>query len=259
MDDNIEFVTICPKRSNYIKQIELLNYSIKILGNNLPKILVPSYSKLDTKDVENEIIRCRLENKTEDIYFEKFVLKNIQQITSKQYFLYLDPDHIIFDSLSLKDFNPQNAITTSSEINNLREFLSEKEFDHIANIMCKNKNIGNFYNTSLLFSDVSYFTNFSTYWQDTYRELYDKIIKHRHLEEIAFSVSSKNNNFLVNSSNENLQGNFKNRNMNSKIFHYGGEYKETNIIKNNIIYNVEMSITEKYHQIKHQLCLLSNT
>ncbi len=256
MEDDIEFITVCPDNSNYVKQIELLNFSLKLIGLKIPKIIIPHYSDLGAYDLENTIIKSKLENKTNDKYFEKFVLRNINQFAEKQYFLFLDPDHIVFEGILLTDFAREKTITVSSEINKLNDFLTKREVEFTAKTMIKSVDV--FYNTSLIFSDVNLFRKFASHWQDSYENLYNEI-DHRHLEEIALSISSMNNGYEIESAADEIQGNFKNKNINSKIFHYGGEYKEANFVKQSIVHNVGFSLAEKYQLLKQNLCLLSNT
>ena len=45
-----------------------------------------------------------------------------------------------------------------------------------------------------------------------------------------------------------IQGNFNNENVNSKLFHYGGEYPKANYIKS-VIINSNLTTEKKYQEI----------
>lgn len=154
--------------------------------------------------------------KSADIYTLKFMLINfIEEIKCNNGNLtYMDADHIFLKPMKLQRIK-NNEIIFSSEDSVIRS-------DHYGKI----KN----YNASFIRASLETWLMVMYGWKEKYEELENDILS-RFREEIAFSLSVKENNICVTQLDSYTQSNFQKFNRNCICFHYGGEYTQAKLIK----------------------------
>lgn len=243
----INYVTVCPARIDYIKQLELLNYCLIQNSLPLPTILIPSYTEKDIFIQNNlETQQVDIGGKNDDLYHDKFALKSISQMNGCDFFLYLDPDHLVFDDISLDELS-NNTIWVSSEENKVSSLFTEIEIDYIVKIFSSMSGEDPCYNSSFIFCNNSYFTRFLPYWEHVYNSLY-RYVNHRHLEELSLSIAAKQFGFNIKSVDNKLQSCLFMKNRFSRLFHYGGSDENAYHIKSDIV-NTELPEETKYQSI----------
>ena len=109
-------------------------------------------------------------------------------------------------------------------------------FDNIRNnkiLDSSEKNHSKFlhYNTSLISGKKTDLIKVTNFWQEEYHKIV-KSVNYRYREEIAFSNSAKRANVNIRRVSIKTQSSFSEFNEKSILFHYGGEYEQSKVIKN---------------------------
>jgi hypothetical protein len=170
---------------------------------------------------------------SDDKYKVKFLLDFLIEekwIEKYTHLLYIDPDHIIldvnvFNSLSCKE----NQVLVSSEIYNIihdcgNHLVEKMRATYLAHALTYHKN------TSFIFCGLSTYKKISTIW----RKIYDDIYIHtdaRFREEMAFNIAMHTSQIDSVAISSHIQGNFLEYNKTAMMFHYGGDFYESKLIK----------------------------
>lgn len=150
-----------------------------------------------------------------DKYTLKFLLINyIKDIVDDFCTItYIDCDHIFLKEFYLPPISDTEIL-----------FSSENCF---ASIETSNLNLVH-YNASFLRATLPTWKSFVDDWKGIYSTLY---IESRFREEIAFSIAIEKNHIIPKQLDNLAQSNFQKYNKNCAFFHYGGEYKSSQIAK----------------------------
>lgn len=163
----------------------------------------------------------------DDPYAVKFLLSNFVQGEGTVFdnILYLDPDHIVLDSFSL--IPQERALYVSSEVQHLRNFLLNDEYNLSGNILSED---ALHYNTSLIYGKRDCWLRALDACPDKYIRI-KNFVSFRHREELAFCFSAITAGLELIPVSVSTQSYFGRVDKRCKIFHYGGEYHETHRIK----------------------------
>lgn len=217
-------VTIINNSMLACKTFDIMYNSIK---NNSPDlfdeewfVLFPNNMALDEYLDERIYKRVRFLGyqayKSSDIYTLKFMLINfIEELVSYNGNLtYIDADHVFLKPLKLQRIKNNEMIFSSED-----SIIRSDNYGIIKN-----------YNASFIRASLETWSKVMYAWKEKYEELENDILS-RFREEIAFSLSVKENNIDVTQLSSYTQSNFQKFNKNCICFHYGGEYAQAKLIK----------------------------
>ncbi|NMC58233.1 MAG: hypothetical protein GYA51_02380 [Candidatus Methanofastidiosa archaeon] len=209
------FITVTNNRT-----VNLVALKIFTLGFNRHNkdselfILVPQ-NQIDVqclnyfKNEKCQVIEYKYKD-TDDPYYVKLIISQfINNMSNDQIITYLDPDHLVFSQMFFDNIR-NNEILVSSEKNH-------SKFLH--------------YNTSLISGKKTDLIKVTNFWQEEYHKIV-KSVNYRYREEIAFSNSAKRANVNIRRVSIKTQSSFSEFNEKSILFHYGGEYEQSKVIKN---------------------------
>lgn len=220
-DMNLIIVSVADK--NPINQEALRLLVLSILQKS-PLIYKDFFFLYPTGEVEISFVRSisalgvrpisyRLD-RLDDPYRTKFLLSSflMEWHGSKEYCLYLDPDHIIMKPLSIK--YPRTGLWMSSEVKSLSSIQTPEQL--VTDLKDRQ------FNNSIVLGHIDTWREVLANWEDAYRNL-TGIIPTRSLEEVAFSVAAKQANVDMRPIASDIQGNFCCFNTECSLFHYGGD------------------------------------
>lgn len=221
--EDINLITVSVTDKNPVNQ-EALRLLVISIAQESPDILTDFYFLYPTGEVENSFVRSvsalgvrsisyKLD-RLDDPYRTKFLLCSFlnEWHGSKEYCLYLDPDHIALRPLSFK--YPRTELLVSSEIKSLSSIQTA---EHLVTDL-KNRH----FNNSIVLGRIDTWREVLAKWEEAYRNLAG-IIPTRFLEEVAFSVAAKQANVDMRPIAPVTHGNFFCFNKACSLFHYGGD------------------------------------
>ena len=233
---NITYLTVTTFDLDQINGLNILVNSIMSTANIELNLIVLSPAFVNRKyNLKQKNILVDIGNKNSDKYYCKFVLPEYcTTLDDSQIIFYIDPDHYCFNFLEVPLIE-ENTILVSSESCPIWKKLSYEKYFNTINKLFPTINCDDIthYNTSIIICKTSIIKQIYPYWKKVYENLHP-IIPHRHLEELSFSIASILARISIKPVESTFQGNFQNKETRCSIFHYGGNYTKSKLIKDSL-------------------------
>jgi len=202
-------------------------------------ILSPNYSFIKNKQYASNQFFFDIGNEREDKFYAKFVICEFVKSVAfpNENILYLDVDHICRKNFSMPSAS-SSEIFVSSEVKPISELLKLEYVNLLKSYFPFLENTQSFfhYNTSIIYGKSGLLASICDDWKQIYEILY-KIIPHNILEEISFSIALLKNKITISPISTKIQSSFYNLDKSCSLFHYGGPFKDSILIKNCILSN----------------------